>query len=543
MRTAGLRMSLVFATAMVARMGPVYLAAYEIVFQLFIFCSDTIDGLAVAGQTLVARHLGAGDGRRAQRLGWMLVGWGCAGGAVFGAAYLTLQQPLLGLLTSSTAVTDLVRTEAILLLVAFQPLNGIVFALDGFLLGAHDTRFLMWAMLAGRSAAVRPFHRRRLSPGVGPVRGMGGLQPVHDPAPHGQSVAPVQPKVGRRLYRLPLVPERLNDAVAWLAFPRPPGYGSAGCRRPSVASVAVRVFMRAHGGFETRPYRSVYGARGAGLKPNLHQNQGNGATGPGSGNGFPLQQRMLHTRRSTPTWAEVAIVTGGAGGLGSSICAALAEDGIQVVVADFRKDDAEALAAKLKSEGKEALAVGVDVGDKQSVAAMVQSAVDAYGQLDHQINFAGLMSRFPIAELAEEEWDRVIRVNLRGVFLCSQAAAAAMRPRKSGRIINVASGRGIAGAPQSAHYAASKGGVIAFTKSMAVEVAPDNILVNNICPGRTGTPMARAGYTEEQWQAIEAMDPMQGGLTQKDEIAGLVRYLVSDATRFVTGQTFLLRTP
>jgi len=148
-RTAGLRMSLVFATAMVARMGPVHLAAYEIVFQLFIFCSDTIDGLAVAGQTLVARHLGAGDGRRAQRLGWMLVGWGCAGGAVFGAAYLTLQQPLLALLTSSTAVTDLVRTEAILLLVTFQPLNGIVFALDGFLLGAHDTRFLMWAMLAG----------------------------------------------------------------------------------------------------------------------------------------------------------------------------------------------------------------------------------------------------------------------------------------------------------------------------------------------------------------------------------------------------------
>ena len=157
MRTAGLRLSLVFATAMVARMGPVYLAAYEIVFQLFIFCSDTIDGLAVAGQTLVARHLGAGDGRRAQRLGWMLVGWGCAGGAVFGAAYLTLQQPLLGLLTSSTAVTDLVRTEAILLLVAFQPLNGIVFALDGFLLGAHDTRFLMWAMLAGGLLLFVPF--------------------------------------------------------------------------------------------------------------------------------------------------------------------------------------------------------------------------------------------------------------------------------------------------------------------------------------------------------------------------------------------------
>lgn len=148
-RTAGLRLSLVFATAMVARMGPVYLAAYEIVFQLFIFCSDTIDGLAVAGQTLVARHLGAGDARRARRLGRVLVIWGCAGGAVFGLAYLTLQEPLLALFTSSLAVAELARTEAFLLLVLFQPLNGIVFALDGFILGAHDTRFLMWAMLAG----------------------------------------------------------------------------------------------------------------------------------------------------------------------------------------------------------------------------------------------------------------------------------------------------------------------------------------------------------------------------------------------------------
>ncbi len=148
-RTAGLRLSLVFATAILARMGPVYLAAYEIVFQLFIFCSDTIDGLAVAGQTLVARHLGAGHGRRALRLGRMLVGWGCAGGALFGLAYFALQEPLLRFFTDAAAVTEIVRTEAFLLLVVFQPLNGIVFALDGFLLGAHDTRFLMWAMLAG----------------------------------------------------------------------------------------------------------------------------------------------------------------------------------------------------------------------------------------------------------------------------------------------------------------------------------------------------------------------------------------------------------
>lgn len=241
--------------------------------------------------------------------------------------------------------------------------------------------------------------------------------------------------------------------------------------------------------------------------------------------------------------AEVVIVTGGAGGLGSSICEALAEDGLKVVVADFKKDDAEALAARLKSEGKEALAVGVDVGDKKSVEGMVDAAVKKYGQLDYQINTAGLMGRFPVKDMSEDEWDRVIRVNLRGTFLCCQAAAEAMRPRKQGRILNVASGRGVAGAPNAAHYAASKAGVIGFTKSMAVEVAPDNILVNNICPGRTETPMARAGYTEQRWQEIKSVSPLQGGLTEKDEITGLVRYLLSDAARFITGQIFLLRTP
>ena len=142
-----------------------------------------------------------------------------------------------------------------------------------------------------------------------------------------------------------------------------------------------------------------------------------------------------------------------------------------------------------------------------------------------------------------KEWDRVLGINLRGIFLCSQAAAEAMRKRKQGRILNTASNRGVVGEPNASHYAASKAGVIAFTQSMAKEVAPDNILVNAIAPGWTETPMGRAGVTDEYWQKIKSVPPLMGGLTEKDEITGLVRYLLSYATRYITGQLFFLRSP
>lgn len=148
-RTGALRLSLLIATAAVARMGPVYLAGYEIAFQLFIFCSDTIDGLAVAGQALAAKALGAAQRQRAVRLARLLVVFGCSAGLCFGAIYVTFHGPLLRLLTGDPTVREIFTTQAFPLLVVLQPFNGIVFALDGFLLGAHDTRFLMRAMLLG----------------------------------------------------------------------------------------------------------------------------------------------------------------------------------------------------------------------------------------------------------------------------------------------------------------------------------------------------------------------------------------------------------
>jgi NAD(P)-dependent dehydrogenase (short-subunit alcohol dehydrogenase family) len=240
---------------------------------------------------------------------------------------------------------------------------------------------------------------------------------------------------------------------------------------------------------------------------------------------------------------KVIIITGGAGGIGSEICRGLAADGLKVVVADYAKEAAEKIAADIVDAGGEATAIQVDVGNQASVAQLIQRAIARYGQVDILFNGAGVMTRIPVVEMSEEEWDRVLRINLKGTFLCSQAAARHMISRKQGRILNIASGRGVAGQARASHYAASKAGVIAFTKSLAVELAAHNITVNAICPGATDTPMSRAGSTPEEFKKRQAIPPLMDGLTQKDEIVGLVRYLLSDATRFVTGQTFFLRTP
>jgi NAD(P)-dependent dehydrogenase (short-subunit alcohol dehydrogenase family) len=241
--------------------------------------------------------------------------------------------------------------------------------------------------------------------------------------------------------------------------------------------------------------------------------------------------------------SKTILITGGAGGICSDICRGLAADGLNVVVADYAHDEAEKVATEIRENKGDAMAVKVDVGDPASVAEMMSRAISKYGQIDYAFCGAGVMDRVPVIEMPEQVWDRLMRINLKGVFLCAQAAAKHMIPRKEGRILSIASGRGVAGAPRSAHYAASKAGVIAFTKSLAVELAPDNITVNCVCPGATDTPMSRIGYSPEQFKKREEIPPLMDGLTHKFEIVGLVRYLLSDATKFVTGQTFFLRTP
>jgi NAD(P)-dependent dehydrogenase (short-subunit alcohol dehydrogenase family) len=241
--------------------------------------------------------------------------------------------------------------------------------------------------------------------------------------------------------------------------------------------------------------------------------------------------------------SKTIVVTGGAGGIGAEICQGMAADGLNVVVADFNGEAAEKVASEIRAAKGNAVVAQVDVGDVKSVAAMMEQAIAKYGQVDYMFCGAGVMDRVPIIEMPEAMWDRLMRINLKGVFLCAQAAAKHMMPRKEGRILSIASGRGVAGQARSAHYAASKAGVIAFTKSLAVELAEHNITVNCVCPGATDTPMSRIGYTPEEFKKREAIPPLMDGLTHKFEIVGLVRYLLSDAAKYITGQTYFLRTP
>ena len=166
-RTGALRFSLIFATATASRMGAVFLSSHEIAFQLWILCSDSVDGLAVAGQALVAKYLGADRTEKAIRLGKTLIVWGCSAGVAFGLGYFFFKRPLIHLFTKSPDMIQSLNNEIFPLLILFQPLNGIVFVLDGVLIGAHDTRFLMWAMLIGAFIIYIPISWLSLQFGFG----------------------------------------------------------------------------------------------------------------------------------------------------------------------------------------------------------------------------------------------------------------------------------------------------------------------------------------------------------------------------------------
>ena len=225
----------------------------------------------------------------------------------------------------------------------------------------------------------------------------------------------------------------------------------------------------------------------------------------------------------------VALVTGAAQGIGRAIAAGLAGEGLTVVCGDV-------IDAAETAETVGGHAVSLDVSDAAQVREAVAFAA-SLGSLGVLVNNAGIFPRSPVLDLDEAEWERVQDVNLKGTFLCAQAAARVMREQGvGGRIVNVTSGAAFVSSPQGAAYAASKAGIVAFTRVLALELAADRITVNAVAPGFTDTAQPRSFFSDEDLAAIANRIPA-GRLAQPEEIVPAVVFLCSEAAAYVTGQT------
>jgi 2-hydroxycyclohexanecarboxyl-CoA dehydrogenase len=236
---------------------------------------------------------------------------------------------------------------------------------------------------------------------------------------------------------------------------------------------------------------------------------------------------------------RVALVTGAAQGIGRAIARALADDGCRVAIADLRHDAAQRVAEEIEQAGGTALGVAMDITEPQQVARALARVDAAFGAVEVLVNNAGWDELHPFLETDEVFWDRVLDVNLKGGLRLARALVPAMVAGGWGRVVNIGSDAGRVGSSNEAVYSAAKGGVIAFTKTLAREVARDGVTANTVCPGPTDTPlltgMAGAGG-ERMVTALERAIPMRR-LGRPQEVAAAVRFLAGEDAGFITGQT------
>jgi NAD(P)-dependent dehydrogenase (short-subunit alcohol dehydrogenase family) len=237
---------------------------------------------------------------------------------------------------------------------------------------------------------------------------------------------------------------------------------------------------------------------------------------------------------------QAAVVTGASGGIGRVIAAALSNQGVRVVLADLESGPLDALAAEIAAHGGEAVACVTDVTQPDDCAAMVQSALDRFSRLDLIVNNAVFRVNKPALELTVDDWDRVMAVNVKGVFLGAQAAARLMIERGGGSIVNLASQFGVVADLGRANYIASKHAVVGLTRALALEWAPHQIRVNAIGPAVVPTPPNRRYLVDETARNEVLTKIPLGRLGTPSDVAGAVLYLASPAASWITGHTLLV---
>lgn len=232
---------------------------------------------------------------------------------------------------------------------------------------------------------------------------------------------------------------------------------------------------------------------------------------------------------------KIALVTGAASGLGRAIAVGLAKAGASVSAADIDLEGAERTAEEIRVAGGKAIALQVDVCEPAQVKKMVDSTLAEFNSLDIAFNIPGINVRKYALELSEEEWDRVIDVNLKGVFLCAKCVGKIMVQQRRGSMINMASIFGAVCMPRQVAYASSKGGVLQMTKVLAVEWAPYGVRVNALAPAYVKTPLVRQVMEDKAWyEDVRGRTPL-GRLAEPEEIVGPALFLASDASSYVTG--------
>ncbi|MBU1932881.1 MAG: 3-oxoacyl-[acyl-carrier-protein] reductase [Candidatus Omnitrophica bacterium] len=231
---------------------------------------------------------------------------------------------------------------------------------------------------------------------------------------------------------------------------------------------------------------------------------------------------------------KLALITGGARGIGRNIALVFAKEGADIVICDVNLEQAEATAKEIQGMGRDSIAFKADVTDFREVQAMVDKILDKFKKLDILINNAGITRDSLILRMSEEDWDRVIAVNLKGCFVCTKAAAKVMLKQRSGHIVNLASIIGIMGNSGQANYAASKAGIIGLTKSVAKELAPRGVCVNAIAPGFIKTDMTARLPEDIQKKMLSAI-PL-GRFGEAKDVANLALFLSGESSSYITGQ-------